>query len=266
MRCPVPCSSLVHQEPMREDGECPCGLCFPFPKKQFAVIRIWSPFHPFHWARLRGNSCALRLRVFCFSVSSQKLFANSSEDFLCPSRNADPRLGSRPLSRSSAPITRAKGDSKNVRESRRTNGLFGKEPGEQIHEESGADARQPLSRHQDLVEGQGRAAPGKNRVASHHRLEWPRGIRGGQTEEGRPPVCRRDAREQRLREGGRQREEQIQSEDHGVANQGVFDSQAGPEGNGADSAGDGENAARGDSLLNLATKKRLRRARSLFLC
>jgi hypothetical protein len=49
---------------------------------------------------------------------------------------------------------------------------------------------------------------------------------------------------------------QVQGADHGLANQGVFDSQAGPEGNGADSARDGENAARGDALLNLATEKR----------
>src|SRR5271169_5141443 len=103
----------------------PCGLCLPFPKKESAVIRTSSPFHPFHWARHRGNSCALRLRVFCFSVSSQKLFANNSEEFLCPSRNAAARLGSRPLSHSSAPITRAKGDSTNVRKSRGTHRFFG---------------------------------------------------------------------------------------------------------------------------------------------
>jgi hypothetical protein len=57
----------------------PRGLCLPFPQKEFAVIRTWSPFHPFHWARLRGNSCALRLRVFCFSVSSLKLFVHTNE-------------------------------------------------------------------------------------------------------------------------------------------------------------------------------------------
>src|SRR6266850_5883285 len=35
-----------------------------------------SPFRPSIGPRLRGNSCALQLRLFCFSVSSQKLFAN----------------------------------------------------------------------------------------------------------------------------------------------------------------------------------------------
>jgi hypothetical protein len=76
-------------------------------KNEFGSFHFSPPFRPLHWARLRGNSCALQLRVFCFSVSSQKLFANDSEDFLCPSRNADARLGSRPLSLPSAPITRA---------------------------------------------------------------------------------------------------------------------------------------------------------------
>ena len=60
--------------------------------------------------------------------------------------------------------------------------------------------------------------------------------RGRQTEEGRPPVCRGNAREQRLQEGGRQRESQGQGVDHVVANQGVFDSQAGPQGIGTERA------------------------------
>jgi hypothetical protein len=30
--------------------------------------------HPLHWAQLRDNSCALHLRVFCFSGSSQQIF------------------------------------------------------------------------------------------------------------------------------------------------------------------------------------------------
>ena len=68
------------------------------PKTEFDSFHSSPPFRPLHWARLRGNSCARQLRVFCFSVSSQQLFANGGEDFLCPSRNAAPRLGSRPLS------------------------------------------------------------------------------------------------------------------------------------------------------------------------
>jgi len=48
-----------------------------------------------------------------------------------------------------------------------------------------------------------------------------------------------------------------------VANQGVFDSQAGPEGIGTDSARDGENAARRSPLLNLATEKGSGESRSL---
>jgi hypothetical protein len=77
------------------------------PKNEFDSFYSSPPFRPFHWARLRGNSCARQLRLFCFSVSSQNILANNIEDVLCPSRNADPRLGSRPLSLSSAPITRA---------------------------------------------------------------------------------------------------------------------------------------------------------------
>jgi hypothetical protein len=83
-------------------------ILLPVPQKPRWTHFVLSPsFRPFHWARLRGNSCARQLRIFCFSVSSQKLFANDIEDFLCPSRNADPRFGSRPLSLSSAPITGA---------------------------------------------------------------------------------------------------------------------------------------------------------------
>jgi len=40
-----------------------------------------------------------------------------------------------------------------------------------------------------------------------------------------------------------------------VANQGVFDSQAGPKGISTDSARNGENTARAGSLLNSSTKK-----------
>jgi len=38
----------------------------------FWVHRLRS--YPFHWARLRDNSCARQLRVFCFSGSSQQIF------------------------------------------------------------------------------------------------------------------------------------------------------------------------------------------------
>jgi hypothetical protein len=86
----------------------PSGLCFQFPQKPVRLISFFHPHSaPFIGPQLRGNSCALQLRLFCFSVSSQKLFANGSQDFLCPSRNADPRFGSRPLSLSSAPTTGA---------------------------------------------------------------------------------------------------------------------------------------------------------------
>jgi hypothetical protein len=116
--------SVVHQPAMREAAfRVDCGSRFP--KAEFDPFHTSSPFHPFHWARLRGNSCARRLRVFCFSVSSQKISRTDAGDFLCPSRNADSRLGSRPLSLSSAPITRAKRRFTNVRKSSRTNGLFG---------------------------------------------------------------------------------------------------------------------------------------------
>ena len=92
-------------------------LCFwhrGFPAPIHPVSFIVFPFRPLHWARLRGNSCARRLRVFCFSGSSQKIFGNAAEDFPCPSRNADPLLGSRPLSLPSAPITRAENGETNA--------------------------------------------------------------------------------------------------------------------------------------------------------
>src|SRR5882762_3905374 len=58
---------------------------------------------------------------------------------------------------------------KRCKKSSRTHGLFGEEPGKQIHKEDGADARSPLAGHQDLVDGQGRATQRKNRVASRDR-------------------------------------------------------------------------------------------------
>ena len=85
----------------------PLVLCVRFSRDAWTRSVHRSHSCPLHWARLRGNSCALRLRVFCFSVSSQKIFGKSAEVFLCPSRNADPRLGSSPHSHFSAPITRA---------------------------------------------------------------------------------------------------------------------------------------------------------------
>src|SRR5579863_8507588 len=85
-------SSPVHQRAMRESASLWIVLSVsPKTRSPYFVHGLHSTL--FHWARLRGNSCARRLRVFCFSVSSQKLFANDSEDFLCPSRNADSRLG-----------------------------------------------------------------------------------------------------------------------------------------------------------------------------
>ena len=43
---------------------CTDGFCFgPFHR-----------FYSFHWARIRDNSCARRLRVFCLSGSSQQIF------------------------------------------------------------------------------------------------------------------------------------------------------------------------------------------------
>src|SRR5580704_895157 len=92
------------------------------------------------------------------------------------------------------PNYEGKKETQNVRKSRRTHGLFGQEPGKQIHKENGTDARDPLTRHQDLVDGHRRTTPRKDRMASDHRLEWPRGLRGRQIEEGRPPVCSGNAR------------------------------------------------------------------------
>src|SRR5580700_11837606 len=56
-----------------------------------------------------------------------------------------------------------KGDLSNVRIPRRTHGLFGQEPGKQIHKEHGTDACDPLARHQNLVDGYRRATPRKDR-------------------------------------------------------------------------------------------------------
>jgi hypothetical protein len=53
--------------------------CAPrFRKTQFDSFHFSPPFRPLHWARLRGNSCARHLRVFCFSVSSQEISGNGA--------------------------------------------------------------------------------------------------------------------------------------------------------------------------------------------
>src|SRR5215472_4915737 len=65
---------------------------------------VGQPFSaPFFWALLGPNSCARHLGAFCFSVSSQEIFGNPTEDFSCPSRNAVPRSGSSGLSLLGAP-------------------------------------------------------------------------------------------------------------------------------------------------------------------
>jgi len=53
-------------------------------------------FRPLHWARLHGNSCARQLRVFCFSVSSQKIFGNNAEIFCAPPEMQTLALGAVP--------------------------------------------------------------------------------------------------------------------------------------------------------------------------
>src|ERR1700723_2662592 len=211
MRCPAPCSSLVHQQALREDGECPVWIVLSVSQKEFAFNSYMVSIPPFSLGTASGEflrpaaSCLLLFRFLPKALREQQ------RRLYVPLPKCRPSPWEQTPLAFKCPNYKGKGDSTNVRESRRTNGLFGKEPGKQIHEENGTNARHPFPRHQDLVEGQGRTAAGKNRVASHHRLEWPRGIRGGQTEEGRPPVCRRNPREQCLRKGDRQREEQIQS-------------------------------------------------------
>ena len=69
-------------------------------------------FYPLHWALLRDNSCARQLHVFCFCGSSQQIFWNSAEDFLCPSQKAAARFGSSIHSLPGAPITRAETEQK----------------------------------------------------------------------------------------------------------------------------------------------------------
>jgi hypothetical protein len=88
-------SPAIHQHAMREQA-LRVDCAFWFPKNEFAIFRSWSPFHPFHWARLRGNSCALRLRVFCFSVSSQKSSRTTAKYFCAPPEMQTLALGADP--------------------------------------------------------------------------------------------------------------------------------------------------------------------------
>jgi len=193
------------------------ACAFRFPKTAF------NSFHSFIPSALplgtaSGNSCALQLRLFCFSVSSQKLFANDIEDFLCPSRNADPRFGSRPLSLLSAPLQGQKWRLKKCTKIESNSWLFGQEPESKSTKKTG----RTLAILSLAPRPGGRARTSnakKNRVASRRCVERPRGVRGGKTEEGRPPVCRRHTREQRLTRRRWAKEKQDQDGDHVVANQ-----------------------------------------------
>src|ERR1700724_2568855 len=104
----------------------PCGLCLPFPKKEFAVIRTWSPFPPFSLGTASGEflrpaaSCLLLFRFLPKTLREQQ------RRLYVPLPKCRPSPWEQPPLAFKCPNYKGKGDSTNVRESRRTNGIFGK--------------------------------------------------------------------------------------------------------------------------------------------
>jgi hypothetical protein len=97
-RCDVTASMYaVHQHVTREQASAPCGLSFQFPESHVRLILFFHPHSaPSIGPRLRGNSCALQLRIFCFSVSSQKLSATTANTFCAPPEMQALALGADP--------------------------------------------------------------------------------------------------------------------------------------------------------------------------
>src|SRR5580700_6453621 len=170
----------------RAESRVNCAFRFPKPSSTHFILRPLPP-PPLGTASgefLRPAASGLLLFRFL-----PKNLRERRRRFFVPLPKCRPSPWEQTPLASECPNYEGKKETHNVRKSRRTHGLFGEEPGKQIHKENRTDARHPLARHQDLVDGHGRATPRKNRVAPHRGLEWPRGLRGGQTEKGRPPVC-----------------------------------------------------------------------------
>src|SRR5580704_16835188 len=157
----------------------PCGSCFPFPKKRVRLNSYIVSIPPFSLGTASGEflrpaaSCLLLFRFL------PKTLRESHPRVFVPLPKCRPSPWEQTPLAFQCPNYKGKRRFKNVRKSRRIDGLFGQEPGKQIHKENGTDARHPLARNQNLVDGRGRATPRKNRMASHHRVERPRGIRRG---------------------------------------------------------------------------------------
>ena len=125
--------------------------------------------YPLHWAQLRDNSCALQLRVFCFSGSSQQIFLNVIEDFLCPSQKADARFGSSILSLPGAPITRAETEKQDVPKQSSSNRLSRQEPGAQVCQGVRPQVRGSFACDSAVLERCRRRMALQDGVASHRR-------------------------------------------------------------------------------------------------
>ncbi len=159
---PISQQTRCHHFPLRPLPFAPCcsrsmqpvvALVHPVLRAGWTCSMHRSHSRPFHWARLRGNSCALQLRVFCFTVSSQKISGNNAEDFLCPARNADPRLGSSPHSLNQCPITRAEnGGTKSCTKTKSNSSGISVKPGAQNHEEDGPHVYDAFTRNTERVE------------------------------------------------------------------------------------------------------------------
>jgi len=134
-RCVPPwCLAIVHSRRCESEASPWWIVLSVFPHKNaFGSFQFSHPFRPLHWAGSGNCSCALQLRVSAVRFL-QKLFANDSEDFFCPSRMATLAL-SRPLSLSVTNYNCRNGAGKKCTKIASTIGFLGKSPRTQIHKE-----------------------------------------------------------------------------------------------------------------------------------
>src|SRR5580704_13992443 len=139
MRCTEPCSPLVHQQALPEDGECPVWIVLSVSQKRVRRKSYIVSIPPFSLGTASGEfprpaaSCLLLFRFLPKTLRKQQ------RKIFVPLPKCTPSSWEQTPLAFKCPNYKGTGASTNVRESRRTNGLFGKEPGKQIHEEDGTN-------------------------------------------------------------------------------------------------------------------------------
>ena len=85
-----------NQQALRQNGECPVRIVLSVSQKRVRRNSYMVSIPPISLGTARGNSCALRLRVFCFSVSSQDSSRTTSTSFCAPPEMQTLVLGADP--------------------------------------------------------------------------------------------------------------------------------------------------------------------------